>query len=52
MPNLAADKAFAIELLYDSFVFHNKLLLLIFVVGLYHLFHNICFLGTIRVGLF
>jgi hypothetical protein len=45
-------KALAIELLGNSFLFHNKLFLLIFVIELYHLFHNIWFWGTRRDGSF
>jgi len=40
--SLITDKALIIKLLSNSFIFYNKLLL-IFIVGLYHLFHNICF---------
>jgi hypothetical protein len=43
MPSLVADKTPVIELIDNSFFFHNKLFILIFVVGLYRLFHNIFF---------
>jgi hypothetical protein len=50
--SLVVDEAFTIELLGNLFSLYNKIFLLIFFLGLYHLFYTVCFRGhTIRVDL-
>jgi hypothetical protein len=50
--SLVVDEAFTIELLGNLFSLYNKIFLLIFLLGLCHLFYNVCFRGhTIRVHL-
>lgn len=43
-----AYEAFFIKLLGNFLPFHNKLFLLVFIIGLHHLLNNVCFGGYIE----